>query len=153
MKFTFGEYIAEIDVAATREYYRNDSKNNCECFGCENFRKFAEECPEEIKQTFSELGIDDMKRVLEIIPYDCDQADYEKNGGNLYGGFFPVVGKVLGDAPLIPENSTRRVTDTFEFYLSDSVSIKPDDFPEPALQIEIYARIPWLIEAENDYVV
>lgn len=153
MKFSFGEYTVEIDVLATREYYTLQMpENDCECSGCENFRRFAEQCPEEIKRAFSELGIDNMKCVLEIIPYDCDRADYEKNGGNLYGGFFPVVGKIINDEPIISEKSTRRITDSFEFYLSDG-GFKPEDFPEPTLQIEIYARIPWLIEAENDYVV
>lgn len=153
MRFSFGEYTVEIDVAATREYYsREISENDCECLGCKNFRKFAEECPEEIKNAFAELGIDDMKCVYEIIPYDCDRADYEKSGGNLYGGFFPVVGKVVDAEPIIPNKSTRQITDRFEFYLSKHC-VKPDDFPELALQIEIYARIPWLIVEENAYVV
>ncbi len=152
MKFAFGEYIAEIDVAATREYYRNDTEIDCKCGGCTNFRKFTEGCSEEIKKAFSELGIDNMKCVLEIIPSYCTKAEYEKNGGNLYEGFFPVVGKVLGDASLSPEKSTRRVTDKFEFYLADG-GFKPDDFPKPTFLIWFEAWIPWLIEAENDYVV
>lgn len=153
MRFTFGDYTVEIDVPATRDYYsRKMTENDCKCRGCENFRKFAQGCSEEIKKAFSELGIDDMKRIYEIIPYDCDKADYEKNGGNLYGGFFPVVGSVINTEPIIPNNSTRQITDRFEFYLSKHC-MKPDDFPEPSLQIEIYARIPWLIAENNDYIV
>lgn len=152
MRFSFGEYTVEIDVSATREYYsREMSENDCECSGCENFRKFAEMCPNEIKQAFSELGIDNIKQVAEIIPFDCEKADYEKSGGNLYGGFFPVVGKVVGAETIIPDNSTRRITDKFEFYLG-FYSANLDYFPEPMLLIDIYARIPWLIEAENIYV-
>ncbi|MDE7399982.1 MAG: hypothetical protein K2N06_10705 [Oscillospiraceae bacterium] len=153
MRFSFGEYTVEIDVSATREYYLHEMpENDCECSGCENFRKFAEDCPEEIKRAFAELGIDNMKCVCEIIPYDCEKADYEKSGGNLYGGFFPVVGKVIGTEPIIPNKSTRKITDRFEFYLSKHC-VKPDDFPGPSLQVEIYARIPWLIAEENAYVV
>lgn len=153
MRFLFGEYTVEIDVSATREFYsREMSENDCVCSGCENFRKFAEVCPEEIKRAFAELGIDNMKKVAEIIPYDCSRADYEKNGGNFYGGFFPVVGRVIGDEPIIPNNSTRQITDRFEFFLWGHCA-NFDYFPKPTLQIDINAWIPWLITAENGYVV
>lgn len=152
MRFLFGEYTVEIDVSATREFYsREMDENDCVCRGCENFRKFAEVCPEEIKRAFAELGIDNIKQVAEIIPYDCSRADYEKNGGNHYGGFFPVVGKVIGAETINPNKSTRKITDKFEFFLCDYCA-NFDYFPKPILQVEIEARIPWLIEAENIYV-
>lgn len=153
MRFSFGEYTVEIDVAATREFYsREIPENDCVCSGCENFRKFAEECPEEIKNAFAELGIDNIKQVAEIIPYDCEKADYEKNGGNLYGGFFPVIGKVVGAGTIIPNKSTRQITDRFEFFLWGHCA-NFDYFPKPTLQIDINAWIPWLIAKENEYVV
>lgn len=70
MVFTFGEYLADIDVEATRNYYRGKAtENDCPCPGCVNFRKYADVCDEKIKRAFSELGIDSMKYVYEIIPY------------------------------------------------------------------------------------
>ena len=96
MLFEFGEFLVDIDVEATRNYYRtNMTEDDCICAGCVNFRKFADGCDARIKQVFSDIGIDNMKYVYEIIPYDESAEDYEKEGGNLYGGFFPVVGRVL----------------------------------------------------------
>lgn len=153
MRFSFGEYTAEIDVSATREFYsREMDENDCVCTGCQNFRKFAEVCPDEIKNAFAELGIDNIKHIAEIIPFDCTKADYEKNGGNLYGGFFPVVGEVVGDESINSNKSTRQITDKFEFHLG-FYSADLDYFPRPMLLIGIHARVPWLIEEENEYVV
>lgn len=153
MYFTFGDYRADIDVEATRKYYTEKAaENDCPCTGCVNFRKFAEVCSAEIKQAFYELGIENLKWVYEIIPYEQREEDYKKYGGNLYGGFFPVVGKLLGDKDLKPENSTWRITDCFELYLTREVSLRPKDFPPEVLQIEIYAHIPWLLNTENEYI-
>lgn len=153
MLFEFGRYLVDIDVEATRNYYRNKmTKNDCNCSGCVNFRKFADECDNCIKQAFSDIGIGNMKYIYEIIPYEERAEDYEKEGGNLYGGFFPVIGKIVSEETLNSENSTRHITDYFEIFLADSVSLKPDDFPMPTLQIEILAHIPWLLNFDNQYL-
>lgn len=152
MRFVFGDYTVEVDVEKTREYYRREMpENDCECSGCRNFRKYAEVCPEEIKRAFAELGIDDINYILEIIPFDCAKEDYDRNGGNFYGGFYAVVGELIGGEPIDSQKSTRRITSGFGLFLHDSM-YKPDNFPDPAFNINIEAWIPWLIDAENEYV-
>ena len=37
--------------------------------------------------------------------------------------------------------------------VNGEVSLYPENFPEPILQIEIDARVPWLLEIENGYAV
>lgn len=34
----------------------------------------------------------------------------------------------------------------------NAVAALIDDFPEPIVQIEIYAIIPWLLQCNNDYL-
>ena len=53
----------------------------------------------------------------------------------------------------ITEASTITVGEGFQFFLSGEISLYPEDFPKPILQIEIWARVPWLLEIENSYAV
>lgn len=160
MLFEFGKHIVDIDVEATRSYYINTMpENDCNCSGCINFRKYADMCDNRIRQMFSDMGIDDMKRIYEIIPYEETVKDYENNGGNLYGGFFHVVGSVV-TKPEVPsesglgivEDSSVKLTESFELCISESISLIPRDFPLPALQIELFAYIPWLLDGKNNYL-
>ncbi|MDD4009823.1 MAG: hypothetical protein PHQ67_08445 [Fermentimonas sp.] len=153
MLFEFGECLIEINVEATRNYYKNKMpENDCTCTGCVNFRKFADECDCRIKQVFSQIGVDNIKSIYEIIPYDLNADEYERDGGNLYGGFTPVIGKIVNDENPKHNNSTIQITDYFKLFLSSRVDLKPSDFPTPTLQIEFTAHIPWLLNIFNDYL-
>ena len=37
--------------------------------------------------------------------------------------------------------------------VNGEVSLYPENFPEPILQIDIWTRAPWLLEIENSYAV
>lgn len=149
----FGDFLADIDVDATRAFYqRHVLENDCQCTGCVNFRKYADVCDPRIREAFEAFGVP-MKCVLEIIPEYEEKRVAKQNGGNLYHGFFPVVGNIIGDfrqEDIIA--SQRKITDSFRFFLDDAVHLNFENFPRPVLQIDFSAYVPWLLECENDYV-
>lgn len=154
MLLKFGSYYADIDTINTRIFYNTKmAENSCTCTGCTNFKIFAQQCSSTIKKAFAAFGIDDIKKVYEITPYDTSAEDYNKHGGILYGGFFPVVGKILNTDKIEPEKAALHIDENFEFFISPAISLCPPDFPKPTLQIEIYAYIPWFLNKQNDYLV
>ena len=164
-----------IDEDTTRAFYKANSKhNNCECSGCRNFRACLPKLPDKVKAYFGSMGIDDMAVISEIMPLaaDCD-------GMMLYGGFFHIVGE-LENIPSLPyeipcyeyavdengnkttvfagkqtcyhtETSHRKLCDDFDIWFSGSIAMVPENFPAPTLQLEIYARLPWVLDEENTY--
>lgn len=153
MLMRFGEHLVDIQIEETRRYYQAKMpENDCECPGCENFRRFADACDSRIPQAFAALGVENMRQIYEIIPYHAERAQDDAMGGNPYGGFFPVVDTIVSESAVNPENSTRRVTDSFALRLSDHISLMPEDFPSPMVQIEMWATLPWLLPCENPYL-
>lgn len=160
-------YVIEVDVEKTREYYLSkDSVNDCTCTGCQNYRRYTEVCDDKIRTWFQQFGIDDLKYIAEILPYNT-----EEDGRVFYGGFYHVCGKITKDTEkkndITMEEKQEKSDgiqyfppglpgiildkDYYEAFFSQSCLMLASDFPRPALQIEIFARIPWLIEAVNDY--
>lgn len=164
-----------IDNAATYDYYtKHSAHNNCSCTGCKNFRKYIESIPAEVKGFFESVGIIDMGVISEIIPY----ATLD-DGLLFYGGFYHVVGKMTNASVITQEipcyetrtdndgnkvliktgtkkesrsdTAVKKLSDGFEIMISDHTSLVADDFPEPVLQIDITAHIPWVIDEENIY--
>ena len=155
MIFRFGQTLLDIDVEATRKFYsERNLVNDCSCTGCENYRHYVENCAPAIKEMFRSMGIEDLRYISEIIPYGAGREEYQKSGRILYGGFYHVKGRVIQRGSEEMETSAVKLTEHYEIYppLEEGGALVPDDFPTPVLQIEIYAQIPWLISAENDYV-
>ncbi len=151
MLFEFKNVSVDIDVKETRDYYsKNNSVNNCSCSGCRNYRQYIENCESEIKDFFVSLGIDDMNCITEIIPFDVERERYEKDHRMLYMGFYHVKGQI------IKTNSDQdeiKITEKFNIEISDEISMLPDGFPKPCLQINFSAYIPWVLDEENEYIV
>lgn len=153
MTFVFGKVTADIDADATRLFYKSGNYiNDCSCAGCCNFRAYAAGFDEKIKSVLSAFGIDDPNFIAEIIPFDTSAQEYEKRGGLVYGGFYHAVGKTGGEKFKFEETAAK-LTDNFEIFLSPDISLLPEGFPRPAVQIEIFAHIPWVIPEENTYII
>ena len=164
-----------IDEDTTRAFYRaHGENNNCECSGCRNFRACLPKLNDRVKEFFGSVGIDDMAVISEIMPLAA-----EEDGMMLYGGFFHVVGElenipsVTYEIPCceyaVDENGNRttvitgretryhtetshhRLWDDFDIWFSGSLGMVPEGFPEPTLQLEIYAKLPWVLDEENTY--
>ena len=56
MVFEFGQYTVDVDVARTREFYRNARRidQDCHCDGCRNYVKAVDTFPENVLTIFSD---------------------------------------------------------------------------------------------------
>lgn len=151
MLFEFGPYKVDIDIPKTRLFYEEYglAAGGCDCDGCRNFAKAADTFPQPVLSFFTRLGIDAGK------PCECYAQYTNENGTLLYGGFYHVCGALL------TENTKSRdclcqedyfyVSPDFRICFTDSVCLLEETFPSPAIQLEISADIPWILQEENPY--
>ena len=138
-----GNYLIDVDLAATKGYYSSDMVNDCSCYGCENFRACAPHFDARIKDFFISVGIEDMGYIAEIIPYNT-----EPDGRVFYGGFYHICGNII-ERPEAYEPF--EITDDFGIWFDEDCARLSEDFPRPALQIEISTKIDWVIDKPNTY--
>lgn len=158
MFFEFGQYQVDIDVDKTRLFYENAPlvSESCSCSGCRNFENAIMAIPSEITGLFSNLGVD-MRKVSEVY-VNCSNSD----GTLFYGGFYHLCGTLLaGKSAWVPnspltshweEEQAFRVADNFHISFQKKCDLLEDNFPAPALQLEISANIPWVLLEENKYL-
>lgn len=140
MIFEFSQWVVDIDVEKTREFYNNASfvSEVCPCSGCRNYEKAIDFLPDEVISFFSRLGIE-MKKIREVyVNYaNADNTVY-------YGGFYHVCGKIISG-----ENKGFSVAKDFTVLFQSDCYLLEDNFPVPAIQIEILTNIPWVLNEDN----
>lgn len=156
--FELGQYKVDIDVDRTRDFYEQASviSEGCTCAGCLNFESAVNTLPLEVRDFFTKIGVD-LQKACEVY-VNCGNDD----GTLSYGGFLHICGTLCeGESAWIKKSETLsylneemmfRVTDSFRISVQESCSRLEDDFPEPALQVEISADIPWVLEENNPYL-
>lgn len=157
MIMNFGQYEADINVKKTKFFYDNAAElisKGCDCQGCRNYEKAVESFSAEVKEFFDSLGVD-AKRSCEVIT-NCKNPDGTVSCYILYH----LCGKLLrGNSAWTRDdneskwdgNQTFKVTEDFGASFEERCVLVEDGFPHPVLQLEIHARIPWVLEEENDY--
>lgn len=157
MRFEFGTIQLDVDVERTRQYFANAPllTDDCGCAGCRNYVRAAEHLPQEVLDFFAALGLDIRKTPEVYVLYVPEE------GKLCYEGWYHLCGRILsGEAtwcedlsgPRPPEDAWFQVADGFRVAFLKECQLLPDDFPEPALQMEISAtNIPWVLEEENCY--
>jgi hypothetical protein len=143
MIFSYPQFTIDIDVDKTQTYYDSAPlvSENCVCSGCRNYEMAVDSLPKPVKSFFSRLGVD-MKKICEAY-VNCTNADDTV----FYGGFYHVCGK------LVSGDSTEEfpLTDEFSVSLREECDLLDEDFPLPAIQLEISADIPWVLDEANTY--
>lgn len=159
MEFTFSDFKVEIDVEQTRNFYRSAVlvSGGCSCSGCRNYEVAVSLLKPEICLFFEKLGVD-IRKVCEVYVY-CTYPD----GTLYYGGFYHLCGKIVqGESAWVPENenlahwdnmNTYSITGDFKISFQTECNLLEDNFPQPVIQMEIAARLPWVLPEENDYPV
>lgn len=142
MLLQIGAYKLEIDLDKTRKINVAMGENDCACNGCKNYRAFANTCTPTLNAFFQQLGITDLKYIAEIMPFHTTA-----NGLVFYGGFYHLCGCILNDI----ENDFLPITEQFNVSFSRKCDLLPKTFPRPAIQLNISAQIPWIIDEPNDY--
>jgi len=158
MVLEFSNFIIDIDVEKTRNFYTTACfvSDNCSCSGCRNFEKAVNFLPQEVISFFMQLGID-MKKVCEVYMLDANTDNIA-----LYGGFYHACGKIIsGESAWVQtdptsfyfdEDKTHSITNDFRVSFQERCDLLKKEFPLPAIQLDISADIPWVLEEKNDFL-
>ncbi len=159
MRLEFGPFVLDADPGRTRAYYETDPGIGCECAGCRNYKRAVAELPAAVRDFFSALGIDPAKPAEVYV--NCTNADRTL----WYGGFYHLCGTLIqgqGGWHVIASDETGRtsawdrescwpVDERFHVAFTKDIALLEPGFPQPVLQLEIDASLPWLLEEENNY--
>lgn len=156
MIFEFGQYKVDIDLEKTKHFYEGAEliHENCSCDGCLNFEKAVSMLPQSVRDFFAGLGVD-MQKACE-----CYVNGPKDEKTLLYGGFYHLCGKILagehawkdaGNGSRWNEKAAYFITPNFQVSFSTDVALLEAGFPQPVIQLEFLADIPWVLERKNPY--
>lgn len=153
MIFEFAHHKIDVDVEKTKAFYETAEyiTEGCECQMCRNFEKAIELVDDDVKAVFQKMGID-MKKAREVWG-----NSEPKKSKMCYSGFYHVCGRVLEGgfvweeindhmSYLIEEKSMFSINEDFKIGFADRIDLLEEGFPEPVVQLEISADIPWVLE-------
>ena len=152
MIFEFGKYKLDIDVEKTRAFYRRAGRitDGCTCQGCRNYEQWVGSSCVEPKHVLEQMGVA-MEKACEVY-VNCPNED----GSVFYGGFYHLCGRILQEAVVwhevseghaaLREMSFVELGGGYQVAFTDEVVLLEDDFPVPAIQMEVMANIPWVLE-------
>ena len=160
MKVTIGEYIIDINVEENENYYRKERSisEGCKCDGCQNYELAIQKVSPEISKLFNQFGIDIIKPAEVYV-------NYSENNILFYGGFYHICGKIIkGESPWEIVSKTKKcminhlveekmicIDNSFRIAFQKECSLLSESFPEPSIQMEILAYLPWALEKTNTY--
>lgn len=158
MNIKFGNYLLDIDVEKTKEFYETAETitQGCDCLGCCNYENATHKFPTEVFNLFDKIGVD-ITKASEIIPY----ASENDKKSISYGGFYHICGTLLSDTVLwnttdseyfhLNEGKMYEVANDYKIGFRSECDLLEDNFPLPAVQMEISFICPWVLETENIY--
>lgn len=145
----------EIDPERTAAFYAQAPGIGCDCDGCRNYAKAAENLPAPVQELFRQLGIDPRKPA-EVYVNCAPTKDTV-----FYGGWYHICGTVRkGHSPWIriderhstfDEAYRVRLTENCNVYLNDKIYLLEEGFPTPVIQLEIEFTLPWVLPIPNTY--
>lgn len=136
-------YVLKIDNLKTKAYYENVELYDCSCSGCRNFQKNIERSSSEVKEFFLKVGIHDLTKSIEIIPYNT-----EKSEKVFYQSIYHICGKII----MRPKQDKEiKMDENLSLRISDTCDLLDKKFPAPSFQITIETRLPWIISDKNTY--
>lgn len=162
MRIELGDYILEVNVEATREYYKKAKYiwEDCPCGGCQNYVKAVEQADYKVREFFNSIGVDILKSP-EVCIYDA------KNKRVFYNGFYHICGRIIkGESPwelepilkeevsrgfILNEEKLVCISNDFGVGFQNECALLSKDFPMPSIQMEIFSCLPWFLDVECDY--
>lgn len=155
MIFEFGSYRLDIDVEKTRAFYNRAAKvtDGCRCPGCRNYEAWSDSLLEEPKGVMEKMGVRLEK------PAEAFVNGVNADGSVFYGGFYHLCGRIL-EGRRSSWNASTGCYEVSELHyaelgkgyraaFTEDVHLPEDGFPEPVIQMEILADLPWLLEGET----
>ena len=156
MIFRFSNFVIDVDVERTRAFYAREdvetTSEKCVCQGCQNYDKAIFTASDTVVDFLRSLGIDPRKPA-EV--FDVMGGQLDENGQVLYNGFYHICATRLEgeDAWVHTSESSMHldgdrmyaVDDSFKVSFEERVLLLHKEFPTPVLQLEIDARLPWVL--------
>ena len=151
-RFTFGDYVIDVDVERTREIYKTlqPVSKRCTCDWCANYQKAVTHAPLQVKSMFESLGID-LERITESAA--CHQ---NRDGSWHYDCTCHVRGKLVKGKELTRvvggQLVTLRSEDAYEVakgvivWFSDECNRVEKEFDAPILQLDFGIDLPWVLD-------
>ena len=133
------KWLLEVDIEQTREFYRKDIEM-CTCLNCRNYVKATQTLNASIISIFNSLGIDPAK------PGQLSDFPAIEEVMHEYIGSYRFFGKVIDGELCSNENWNDNNTvqiENFTFGFSNEREFLLDDFPQPVVQLEFIALMPW----------
>ena len=155
MIFRFSNFVLDVDVDRTRAFYAREdvetTSEKCACQGCQNYDKAILAASDTVVDFLRSLDIDPRKpaEVFDVM------GGLDENGQVWYNGFYHICGTRLEgeDAWVHTSESSMHldgdrmyaVDDSFKVSFEERVLLLHEGFPTPVLQLEIDARLPWVL--------
>lgn len=152
MIFRFSDYVLDIDVDRTRDFYAREdvetTSEKCTCQGCQNYDKAILAASDTVVGFLRSLGIDPRKPaeafdVMGILGED---------GKVWYNGFYHLCGvrlqgedawvETAKDMKHLDGDRMYAVDDDFKVSFEEAVCLLHEAFPAPVLQMEFDAHLP-----------
>jgi hypothetical protein len=144
----FGSWVAQVDPEANRTAYSHIAQGaaeECSCPECRNFiaaRGKGLVYPADVVGLFGRMGVD-ADRESEVYGMD---AGANRDGLCVYGGWFNVVGRLLGDDVAVP----REVSPRIQLYPSSGAALPDPAFGDVEMfRIEFVIALPWVLDEPN----
>ena len=153
MIFDFGNFRVDIDVESTKAFYSKYGKTvleDCGCVNCRNYYEAILKVSDKVKSFFNSIGIDPQKSP------EATWWDTNENGIAYYSIIFHVVGTIIQSVDIfkpVGDNGYQLINDNlyeidkdFKVGFTSNVILVEKDFPNPCIQLEIEAYLPWMID-------
>lgn len=141
VRMIIGAYEIDVDVEATRAYYAGytAAEWNCDCAGCRNFARAAEQLPEMLREYLAKLGLEADKPV-HITP------EVAQEGGTklFYTGWYHLRGTLPHEVQTVPLPDC-------DACLTTDCTVLSREVLSPLLQLDFSATLPWVLEEPNTY--
>ncbi len=153
MIFDFGNFRVDIDVESTKAFYSKYGKTvleDCGCINCRNYYEVILKASDKVKSFFNSIGIDPQKSPEATWWYT------NENGIAYYSIIFHVVGTIIQSVDIykpVGDNGYQLINENlyeidkdFKVGFTSNVVLVEKDFPNPCIQLEIEAYLPWMID-------
>ena len=139
-------WLLEVDVEKTKDFYSKDIEL-CDCLYCQNYMEACNHIDNSVMEIFATFGINSSK------PSHLSFFDEMEDGMRLYHMNYHIVGKLVEGAYCTDSEWNKSNTaeiENFTFGFNKDLIFVHDDFPNPVLQLEIEARIPWVLSEKPE---
>ena len=143
MIFDFSKFVIEVDLDKTKKFYDKStvSPYDCSCHKCRNYMLAIDDFPQEVFDFFGKLGVDVRKSP------EVHVVGELRNGKFCYGGFYHLCGNIISPDRMGP-NDSYSITNGYEIWFSNDISLLERNFPTPAIQMEINFHVPWKLNKD-----